>query len=116
MAVSAIPHPLTIAHDLPTARREVTGRRLEPKTSTHRGRGRRVVDPARGPGVQDFCLQFEASSGSFFSVITGHLGDSSALRAVKSFQSSGKLSSWKIASTGHSGTHASQSIHSSGWI
>ena len=49
-------------------------------------------------------------------VMTGHFGDSSAFSAVNSFQSSGKLSSWKIASTGHSGTHASQSMHSSGWM
>src|SRR6185312_13622857 len=35
---------------------------------------------------------------------------------VKGFHYSGTLSSWKIASTGHSGTHASQSMHSSGWM
>ena len=35
---------------------------------------------------------------------------------AKSFHISGTASSRKIASTGHSGTQASQSMHSSGWI
>ncbi len=67
----------------------------------------------------DECIDCEAcvqQSGSFFSVMTGHCGDISALSSLKSFQSAGRLSSWKIASTGHSGTHASQSMHSSGWM
>ena len=37
--------------------------------------------------------QLSASRASFFSVMTGHLGDSSALSAVNSFHSSGRLSS-----------------------
>ena len=40
----------------------------------------------------------------------GHL----RFRSTKSRHRSGTLSSWKIASTGHSGRHASQSMHSSG--
>src|SRR5437868_2901453 len=37
------------------------------------------------------------TSGSFFSVITGHWVAISAFKAVKSFHCSGRLSSWKMA-------------------
>src|ERR671918_1506604 len=45
-----------------------------------------------------------------------HSFESSALSAVNSFCASGTSSSAKIASTGHSGTHSVQSMHSSGSI
>ena len=49
------------------------------------------------PGAAHFFLRLwshdSPSRASFFSVITGHLGHSSALSAVNSFHSSGKLSS-----------------------
>src|SRR5712664_1740381 len=40
----------------------------------------------------------------------------SALMGVKLFHFSGRSSSAKMAVTGHTGTHAPQSIHSVGWI
>ena len=40
----------------------------------------------------------------------------SALTAVKGFHSPGMSSSVKIAVTGQTGSHAAQSMHSSGWM
>ena len=86
-------------------------------TSALVGMARLAVAGLRGPHFFFRVLSHDsASRASFFSLITGQRGDCSASSAVKSFHSSGKLSSWKIASTGHSGTHASQSMHSSGWM
>ena len=48
------------------------------------------------------------------SVITGQPLASSALSFVKSFWFAGTSSSEKMASTGHSGSHRVQSMHSSG--
>src|SRR5712664_582824 len=42
--------------------------------------------------------------------------DSSVFKAMNGFCASGTSSSAKIASTGHSGTHSVQSMHSSGSI
>src|SRR5688572_18763157 len=50
------------------------------------------------------------------SMIGCHSRESSRLSAMKSFCASGTSSSAKIASTGHSGTHSVQSMHSSGSI
>src|SRR6185436_11482633 len=58
-----------------------------------------------------------ASGGAaFFSVITGHFLDSSAFSFLNSSWPAGTSSSEKIASTGHSGSHSVQSMHSSGSI
>src|ERR1700730_8732739 len=40
----------------------------------------------------------------------------SALMGVKLFHFSGRSSSAKMAVTGHTGTHAPQSLHSVGWM
>jgi hypothetical protein len=56
-------------------------------------------------------------SGSSRTLIVGNpLSDFSAFMAVKLDHSAGNLSSAKTASTGHSGTHASQSMQVSGLI
>src|SRR4030095_16732845 len=58
-----------------------------------------------------------SQSGSSLAVIVGKpLRDFSAFSWVKCAHSAGTLSSAKIASTGHSGTQASQSMHVSGLI
>jgi hypothetical protein len=49
-------------------------------------------------------------------VIGGQVAAISRFNAMKSRHTSGTLSSWKIASTGHSRRHASQSVHASGTI
>ncbi len=53
---------------------------------------------------------------SFFSVMFGHTWASSAFSSRYADWSAGSSSSEKIASTGHSGSHRAQSIHSSGCI
>ena len=50
------------------------------------------------------------TSGGFFSVMLGVCVDMSAFSWMKSCHSAGTLSSWKIASTGHSTRQASQSM------
>src|SRR6266566_629705 len=58
-----------------------------------------------------------ASAGaSFFSLITGHFLASSAFSFANSSWPVGISSSEKMASTGHSGSHRVQSMHSSGSI
>src|SRR5215211_5629600 len=56
------------------------------------------------------------SSAGIFSVMMGYFAASSALMATHPWYSSGTSASRKIASTGHSGTQASQSMHESGLI
>src|SRR3990167_1584446 len=60
-------------------------------------------------------LHSSASAGAdFIAVIIGHFLDNFLFNSVNVFLSSGRSSSAKIASTGHSGTQRLQSIHSSG--
>src|SRR4051794_20421628 len=77
------------------------------------GRGL-IQERGHGAGAQrpSALVQDSPSRADRFSVMTGVLVASSALSWMKSFHSSGTLSSRKMASTGHSGTHASQSMHS----
>src|SRR5688572_17744212 len=73
-----------------------------------------------------FCKRFflsltfahsSASGGAgFLSMSAGHSLASCAFMPMNSFSASGTSSSAKIASTGHSGTHSVQSMHSSGSI
>ena len=55
---------------------------------------------------------------AFFSGFPGGLSlvNTSRFLAMKSFHCGGTSSSGKIAVTGHSGSHAPQSMHSSGWM
>ena len=55
-----------------------------------------------------------SAGGGFFSVITGHFLASSAFSGLNASWPAGSSSSEKIASTGHSGSHSVQSMHSSG--
>ncbi|HXQ37399.1 MAG TPA: hypothetical protein VN843_25540, partial [Anaerolineales bacterium] len=58
-----------------------------------------------------------SQSGSIRALIVGNpLNARSALSGVKLVHSAGTLASENTASTGHSGTHASQSIQVSGLI
>ena len=59
-------------------------------------------------------IPWRRRAASFFSVITGHCLASSALSCLKCSWPAGSSSSEKIASTGHSGSHSVQSMHSSG--
>src|SRR6185503_11975357 len=64
-----------------------------------------------------FFAHSSASAGAGLrSMIAGHFAESSRLSAMNGFCASGTSSSAKIASTGHSGTHRVQSMHSSGSI
>ena len=69
---------------------------------------------SRLPGLPSHSL---ASAGAaIFSASTGHFLASSAFRALKDSWPAGSSSSEKMASTGHSGSHRVQSMHSSGSI
>jgi hypothetical protein len=57
-----------------------------------------------------------SGSASFFSAMFGHLVEKSAFSGLYSFHFSGSSVSGKIALVGHTGSHAPQSMHSSGWM
>src|SRR5689334_23462948 len=76
------------------------------------GSNPQVSSSFRFSATPSHCL---ASAGAaFFSVITGHFLARSALIFLNSSWPAGTSSSEKMASTGHSGSHSVQSMHSSG--
>jgi len=76
----------------------------------------RYPRPAREGSDQDFLQSERAISGSLVSTITGRVLHFSAFSSIAELNPEGRSSTSKIASSGHSGTHAAQSIHSSGSI
>ena len=77
----------------------------------------RALEPLGGRFFSFTFAHWSASAGAALrSMIGFHFADSSRLRAMNSRCASGTSSSAKIASTGHSGTHRVQSMHSSGSI
>src|SRR6185369_13033478 len=85
------------------------------------GRFRPCQSPSPGLGEKNFSSlpgtpsnSLASGGASRLTVMFGHLGANSALRASH-FSSPGSVSGL-IASTGHSGSHTPQSMHSSGWM
>src|ERR1700730_1230288 len=90
-------------------------------SSVYHGRwGCPPQSPAPGFGKKYWSLSgfpshsLESGGGAFFTIIFGHVFPYSAF-SDSHFSSPGSVSGL-IASTGHSGSHTPQSMHSSGWM